>query len=143
MTDIAFLAPALTYARSWSSRAYLYFFNEPNPWAGPWKGKATHILDVAFLFQNYNDFLEPGQRKAAEKFAEDVVLFMNGTEPWKPYGAESGARVYGQSEGDEMEVGYMDVEDEKSGRRSTIFEVARIVGLDAISGAFDSFLAGR
>src|SRR5882724_11559116 len=58
ITDIGFLAPTLTYARGWPGKSYVYCFNERNPWEGRFKGHASHILDVAFLFQNFNDALD-------------------------------------------------------------------------------------
>jgi hypothetical protein len=43
-TDIAYVAPALAYARSFPGKAYYYHFNEPNPWEGLFKGYSTHIF---------------------------------------------------------------------------------------------------
>lgn len=57
-TDIAYVAPALAYARSFPGKSYYYQFNEPNPWDGLFKGQSTHMLDAAFLFQQ----LEPSQQ---------------------------------------------------------------------------------
>jgi len=31
-TDINFFAPAIAIAKGWPGKAYVYHFNEPNPW---------------------------------------------------------------------------------------------------------------
>ncbi|KAH9205307.1 hypothetical protein DL95DRAFT_417531 [Leptodontidium sp. 2 PMI_412] len=59
--------PTVYFTRAWSrcqisdTEAFLYRFNNQNLWDGPWKGRATHAQDVAFLFQNYRDVLSAGQ----------------------------------------------------------------------------------
>lgn len=57
-TDISFYAPALAFAKGWpqtkDNKIFLYHFNEGNPWEGRFKGEAGHILDVSYLFQNFN-----------------------------------------------------------------------------------------
>lgn len=36
-THLGFLAPVVSLARGWPGKAYVYHFNEPNPWDGEWK----------------------------------------------------------------------------------------------------------
>lgn len=89
--DIHFALPALAVAKIWSSstvegtKAFLYHFNCPNPWDGPLKGEASHILDIAFALQNYKEQLSPGQRLCAERFASDIIRFVNGEDVWEDY----------------------------------------------------------
>lgn len=83
--DICFHASAHAYASAWTSDAFLYRFREPNPWDGPWKGFSTHVLDVAYLFLNYTEFLTASQARLAVQFATDVVCFMNGKLPFPKY----------------------------------------------------------
>jgi len=89
--DICWYYAALASAEAWSdskapgTTAFVYHFNVPNPWEGAWKGYATHALDIAVLLQNYNEFLSSGQLACAERFGKDVIQFINGEEPWKPY----------------------------------------------------------
>ncbi|KAK0110047.1 hypothetical protein ONS95_002707 [Cadophora gregata] len=142
-TDIGFYATALAYAQGWPGSAYLYHFNEPNPWDGPWKGEANHVLDVAFLFQNYNEHLEPEQRAVAVKFAEDVIKFVNGASDWKPYGEVVGARVYGPSKDGLCGTYVKGTSQAGSGRKSTIFELAEEFGLEPLSAAWGNFMAGK
>ncbi|KAF2843909.1 alpha/beta-hydrolase [Plenodomus tracheiphilus IPT5] len=66
--DIQFYAPTVTLSTAWPISSFVCHFNEPNPWDGPGKGEANHILDVAFLFQNFNEYLDPMQDKTAEDF---------------------------------------------------------------------------
>lgn len=101
--DIRFNAPALNLAKSWNGKAYVYYLNEGNPWEGPWKGRANHILDVFLLFQNFTEFLSEEQKQVGSAFAHDVLKFCHGVAPWPAITAgkiESGftARVYGPSE---------------------------------------------
>ena len=138
--DINWYICTLAFAEAMDGeiKTYMYRFNEPNPWEGPWKGYATHILDVAFLLQNFNEFLEEeGSRKTAEHFALDFIRFVNGREPWTEWKADKNvAKVFGQ-EG-KMEV----VEDvpEKTGRRSIMLELGKEVRFDKLNEAFNAFL---
>lgn len=75
--DMNFYLPTLSLAQNLSGagcKTYVYRFNEPNPWDGPWKGHATHILDITFLLQNFNEFLDEKQKAQAEGFAKDSTL---------------------------------------------------------------------
>jgi hypothetical protein len=83
-TDIAYVAPAVAYAR-YFTKSYYYHFNEPNPWDGPLKGCSTHILDAAFLFQNFNEHMSPKVQEVAKGLATDFVKFANGKSPWVEY----------------------------------------------------------
>jgi hypothetical protein len=56
-TDIAFLVPVYSYTAAWPGNAYIYYFNQPNPWDSPWKGQTGHVLDIASLFMNFEDIL--------------------------------------------------------------------------------------
>ncbi|PKS09653.1 hypothetical protein jhhlp_004272 [Lomentospora prolificans] len=104
--DVLFAAPAVAFSKAWSSssvpgtESFLCHFNCPNPWEGPWKGYSTHILDIAFALQNYNECLSPGQAKCAERYGKDVISFVNGGSPWVAYHETKspGAMVYNASE---------------------------------------------
>lgn len=103
INDIAFLAPTLCFAKGWTNGAFVYYFNEGNPWEGPLKGQATYNLDVAYLFQNFREFLTPAQQEVGVAFAEDVLEFCYARPAWpavKVGEIETGfsARVYGPSE---------------------------------------------
>lgn len=86
--DITFFLPAVCWAGAWprlsGGDSFLYHFDCPNPWDGLWKGRATHDHDLMLLLQNYKEFLCPGQRKCGENFAEDIIKFVNGKDPWAP-----------------------------------------------------------
>ncbi|KAL4755536.1 hypothetical protein BDW72DRAFT_189286 [Aspergillus terricola var. indicus] len=62
INDVLFFTPVLTFAQGWKGNAYVYYFNEGNPWEGQWKGRTNHILDLAYLFQNFREFLSPKQQ---------------------------------------------------------------------------------
>jgi hypothetical protein len=145
-TDIGFMAPALTFAQGWSGRSYLYHFNEANPWEGSWKGESSHILDVAFLFQNYNEFLSPAQKAVAVKFARDVIMFVNGMPPFPAFEVgREGAQTYGPSRDNTSEAceyvqGLCEGALES---KSTILQLADEVGLDQLAAAWANFLTGK
>lgn len=146
-TDIGFLAPTISLANGWSGAAYVYHFNEPNPWDGPWKGEASHILDVAFLFQNFSEFLEDEQKESARTFAADFIQFVNGNAPWQEWAWGKGAKVYGPSDAEEgckcQWIAYVkDRPTAATGRESTILQLAEGIPLDEIAAAWGAFLQG-
>lgn len=85
ITDVAFFIPAIEIAATLPRDTYVITFDEPNPWDGPFKGSASHILDVAFIFQNYNSKLNATQKAGAVQFGTDIVLFVNNKTPWKAF----------------------------------------------------------
>jgi carboxylesterase type B len=144
--DIGFYAPAVALAQGWPGAAYLYHFNEPNPWEGPAKGQASHILDVAYLLQNFNEFLTAEHQAVAERFGGDVVAFVNGEKPWDGFKEREGARVYGQSGGRGAEAEWAAYEGgmpgKATGRSGKIWELGEKIGLDVLSQAWGTFSRG-
>ncbi|EAW16306.1 putative carboxylesterase [Aspergillus fischeri NRRL 181] len=132
VNDIAFFAPVLTFAKGWKNNVYVYHFNEGNPWDGPWKDRASHILDLAYLFQNFREFMGPDQQQLAINFAEDFFKFCHGVKPWPSVAhndVEAGftARVYGPA----PNVGQVNGPyNEGSLRRSVLFDHADQASLD-------------
>jgi len=145
-TDIGMVAPTLTYAKGWPGEAFVYFFNEPNPWEGRFKGHSSHILDVAFLFQNYSEHLSAAQKESSRRFAADVIKFVDGKAPWTAFDEKSpSASVYGPSDTENRAV-VLEVEEnqpELTKRRGDILKFATEPGSDVISNAFGLFIAGR
>ena len=119
---------------------YMYRFNEGNPWPGQWQGKATHILDLVFVTQNFNEFLSDAQKQMAERFAEDVIKFVNGKEPWTPWKSERKMANVLLAEKPKGNV----VEDvpEKTGRSQIVLDLAEEVGFDRLNDAFNEFMKG-
>jgi hypothetical protein len=141
-TDIAYVAPAVAYARS-SSRAYYYQFNEPNPWTGPLKGYSTHMLDAAFLFQNFNKHMLAETQEVAKGLAIDILKFANGATPWVEYekGKEE-VRVYGPR--DKFVIGIEERTGWGNGRRDMLWKLSEEgkIDLDQLSVAWNTFVAG-
>lgn len=95
ISDVAFFVPAIELATGFKNTSYVYAFNEANPWDGTFKGEASHILDVAFIFQKYNEHLDETQRTSAVTFGQDVIKFTNGEAPWKSFSpGQHGSAVY-------------------------------------------------
>ncbi|KAK5094642.1 hypothetical protein LTS08_008498 [Lithohypha guttulata] len=142
ISDIGFYVPTISIADSWpTDRAFVYHFNERNPWAGPFKGFATHILDVAFLFQNYSELLSEEQRTSSEDMAKHVVTFVNGKNPFPPFKGKQngGAHIYGPS----GQAGFVvSGSAEAVGRDSRIWKLGNQVGLDRLLEAFQNILRG-
>ncbi|KAL1987849.1 hypothetical protein VTN96DRAFT_2252 [Rasamsonia emersonii] len=144
LNDVVFFAPVLTYVKGWPGNAYVYYFNEENPWDGPWKGRSSHILDLAYLFQNYNEFLTPDQQAVATAFAEDFFKFCHGVAPWSPVQGgdiESGftARVYGPSREKRVTSVVSQPYGGETQRRRTLFDYVDKVPLDNLSKVFGIF----
>lgn len=150
--DIMFALPARQLARAWSTscvpgtEAFLCHFNAPNPWKGPWKGHASHIQDLAFVLMNSHESLSPGQRLCAERYAEDVISFVNGGTPWAAYetSIKEGAMVYFASEkAEEDGSGFVPVENpEHTNRRDHLIEIVGEALLDRLVDAWQMFMAG-
>jgi hypothetical protein len=142
-TDIVYVAPAVAYARSFS-KAYYYQFNELNPWDGPLKGYSTHMLDAAFLFQNFNEHMSSEMQEVARGLAIDFLKFANGATPWVEYmeGKEE-VRVYGPS--DKIAMGIENDNGWGKGRRDLLWKLSEEgkIDLDQMSVAWHMFVAGR
>lgn len=142
ISDVAFFMPAIELASNFPGDAFVLHFNEPNPWDGLFKGHATHILDAAFLFQNYNQFLNETQRASAVAFATDVISFVNGQAPWKPFNR-------GHNESAFYADGKRGVSEspstEENGRNPFILEIGRDKtgpGMDILTQIFTDFIVG-
>lgn len=141
-TDITYYAPALSFVRSWPGNTFYYHFNEPNPWEGAFKGSSTHMLDAAFLFQNFGEKTGGKEREIGIALAKDFIKFTNGIKPRDDYnGAKGNVKVFGPSQVKTSDV----VEDNGwgHGRRDALFKLqeAGQVDLDVLSGAWDLFVA--
>ncbi|OOQ86325.1 hypothetical protein PEBR_21898 [Penicillium brasilianum] len=139
-SDIRFYAPTRAIADSWPGTAYLYHFNEPNPWEGYWKGEASHNIDVVHLLRNFEEYFPPAQRRCAQKFTEHVLAFVNGKEPFPDRQLiKNGAMVYGSPAETATFVESRSAAD--FGRRQVVFDLAEEVGLEALNRSFSEFLS--
>lgn len=144
--DIAFFVPVLNYGHCWSGQAFIYQFNEPNTWNGAWKGHANHILDVVYLFQNYNEHLLDPQRRVAVQFAKDLIAFANGHPPWAVFKWETGdlnSRVYGGREaGTSGTVVTVPGPERRTERADTILGLMTGIPADDLAQAWSAFMSG-
>ncbi|KAM0552404.1 hypothetical protein ACHAPJ_007964 [Fusarium lateritium] len=142
INDVAFFMPAFEMASNFPKDAFLFSFNEPKPWDGLFKGHASHILDVAFLFQNFNQFLDETQRASAITFATDIVTFANGEAPWQPLNSSvSGSAFYSDGKREFLESPSA----QQVGRNAFILEIGRDEagpGMDVLKQLVTDFLAG-
>jgi carboxylesterase type B len=137
--DVCFYAPTLAFAQGLaeSMPVYVYRFNEPNDWPGPWQGRTTHIHDLTYLFQNFNEFLSGEQSQLAEEFATDVLSYVNGKAPWQSWTrTEKVAKVFATDV-----KGVKEDVPEQTGRRKCFLDLADEIGFDALSGALGRFMA--
>lgn len=130
--DVVQLATTRTIASRWPGSAYVSHFNEPNPWEGRFKGVAGHLLDSAFLFQNYEEFLDEEQASTGRTFGRHLIEFVNGGEPFAAFSSGSGkVQVYGPGEPRSRQVDARDLL--AAGRRDHVFKLAEAVGLDRLT----------
>jgi hypothetical protein len=54
VTNVAFCAPAITLAETWPGKSYVCHFNKGKPFSGLYEGRASHLLDTAYLWGNFN-----------------------------------------------------------------------------------------
>lgn len=140
-TDILFYAPSVAMAKRWE-RSYVCHFNEENPWEGIYTGQASHMLDIAYLWQNYNHKLTAPQQAVAKTLAENVIAFSAGQEPVPPFNLEQCVGVYGPSSRGAT-FGACQLDDGKETKRRAGFftSATQIVGgLDALLDAALAFL---
>ena len=108
------------------------------------KGESTHILDVAFLFQNFSEFLEPAQKEVGVRFTKDFIKFINGKCELADFGdGKEGAQVYGPSRDGVTSEHVEGVGSERTGRKITISELGDEFGLDELSAVWDNFMMGN
>ncbi|KAL3494854.1 Alpha/Beta hydrolase protein [Aspergillus germanicus] len=134
INDVVALAPVVHFAQSWPGPVHAYYFNEGNPWDGPYKGQASHLLHQAFLLQNYRELLDDGQQAVAAVFAEDVFRFCHGIRPW-PVVTAIGfpVRTYGPSSSTQVPARVAASHDEATTmRRETVFEYSDRLSLDGM-----------
>ncbi|KAF1937900.1 alpha/beta-hydrolase [Clathrospora elynae] len=149
-SEISFYAPARAFAQGWpntpDSKLFLYHFNEGIPWDGRFKGEAGHILDVAYLFQNFNEHLDDAQLKVAKEYAEDFIKFVNGEDPWpavKSGEGGLGAKVYGPSADGVTSRWVADGDPNKIGRDERVLKLGEMVGFDVVLEVFQNFVQRR
>ncbi|KAM0328715.1 hypothetical protein ACHAQA_005128 [Verticillium albo-atrum] len=133
-SDLTFQLPARALALNFAGRSFLLQFSEPNPWPGKFQGHSTHILDAAFLFQNYNDLLSPTQQAAAQQLADDVLDFMNGQVKWPAFN-QAGVAILQGGERRYVE----EPNDAGSARFAELRGIAQVVGQDVLLGAWTAF----
>ncbi|KAH7133881.1 Alpha/Beta hydrolase protein [Dactylonectria macrodidyma] len=136
-SDIGHQAAARTLAASFPGDAFVMEFAEPNPWDGPFKGYSTHILDIAFLLQNYNDSLDETQKAAARQFAKNVIEFAHGQKPWEPF---SPSRGFSRLNGGQQQ--YLGGEEAVTGRFKELLDIGHVIGLDTLMGLWMGFMFG-
>lgn len=147
LSDIVFHAPVLAFASGWRGNAYVYHFNEGNPRDGQWKGRANHILDVAYLFQNFREYLGQEENGVSVAFAEDFFKFCLGVVEWPAVtpgeiSAGFSARVYGPSH-QGIISGITNVSfGKESRRRGILFDPALNISLDQVAEVVSVFQSG-
>jgi hypothetical protein len=143
--DINFFVPVLDYGHMFSGNAYIYFFNEPNTWDGPWEGRATHDLDVVYLFQNYNEFLSETQKEIAVTCAKDLITFVNGKSPWPAFRWEVGdlySRIYGSSDPElKQKIETLKTPTPRNERRYTMVTLSADISHDELHKVWTLFMA--
>lgn len=145
INDVLFFSPALTFAQGWKGNAYVYYFNEGNPWEGQWKGRTNHILDLAYLFQNFREFLSSEQQAVATAFAEDFFKFCHGQAPWPAIAKGTvskgfTARRYGPTSEATAAGTVTQAYGGESRRRSNLYDYTDQVSLDEMAKVFNIFM---
>ncbi|RSL94914.1 hypothetical protein CEP52_012376 [Fusarium oligoseptatum] len=128
ITDVGYYALSVKLAESFPGDAVLGHFNEPNPWDGVHVGRANHILDVAYLWGNYDEKYGPESRLVARGLAEDVLSFVNGGDSLPAFTGEEKNVVVYRPGIDGVSRQILRWDDRATARDSAIFKVAKEVG---------------
>lgn len=81
------------------------------------------------------------QQGTVDHFAEQIILFINGSDPFPPHNVEPGGAMVYRSPA----TGNLFVEDSsaaENGRRDVIFKITESVGFDVLSNTFRQLLIG-
>ncbi|VUC36291.1 unnamed protein product [Clonostachys rosea] len=142
ITHIAFYAPAIKIAETYPGRVSVSHFNERNPWDGTYKGKTNHLLDIAFMWGNYNQSYQRQNWTVARAMAEDLVSFASEKDsPPVFQQTKRDVTVYGPSEED-ISSHVVAWNDEATRRNFSLFKLADAVGgLDTLLDLAHGFLA--
>lgn len=141
ITDVGYYAPAVAMAQASSCPFVVGHFNEGNPWDGPHKGLATHILDLAYLWGNYEEKMDGKSRGVAEALSTDIISFVWGNDSLPVFNGQLPRKVvvYGPSTEDEKKE-VLNWDDEKAKRKTNIFDLGKQAGgLDRLLEALLSF----
>ncbi|XP_014554756.1 hypothetical protein COCVIDRAFT_104164 [Bipolaris victoriae FI3] len=147
-SEICFYAASRAFAQGWpntpESKLFLYHFNEGIPWEGRFKGEAGHILDVTYLFQNFNEHLDDAQLKVAKEYGADFIKFINGENPWPPVQQDKlSAKVYGPSADGVTSRWVPDGAPTKIGRDEHVLKIAEKIGFDAVLKVFSDYFQNK
>lgn len=128
ITDVGYYALSVKFAESFPGDCVLGHFNEQNPWDGVHSGRANHILDIAYLWGNYDEKYGDHNRRVAKSLAGDVLSFIHKVDDLPVFGLkEKKVVAYGPGiDGVSREILRWD--DRGARRDSTIFELAREAG---------------
>ncbi|CAK7237844.1 hypothetical protein SEUCBS140593_010158 [Sporothrix eucalyptigena] len=78
-SDVRFYCAVVTEDRlSTGSNVHVYHFHEPNPFEGPFIGRAGHVLDVAYTLQTYKHLLPPESQPVSEAMGLYVIGVAHG-----------------------------------------------------------------
>lgn len=99
------------------------------------------------MLLGYNEYLSKGQQQAAERFADDVVAFVHGGQPWLAYrkGTQEGSMVYNApAEGEVDRSEYVEYEiPQRTGRRNVMYKAENPEILDRLMDSWQMFLAQK
>ena len=98
ISAIAFYVPSLKIAEAWPGSVAVGHFNERNPWDGQHKGMTNHLLDIAFVWGNYNQSYIRANWTVARALAENLVSFVSEKDDLPNFQQTSRVTVYGPSE---------------------------------------------
>ncbi|KAM5361893.1 hypothetical protein ACJZ2D_012838 [Fusarium nematophilum] len=140
ITDIDYNVTSVKLVESFPGVCFLDHFNEPSPWDGPHAGQSNHILDVAYLWGNYDERYSRRNRRVARSLAEDVLSFVCKTNDLPVFGGKDKKVIaYGPAvEGVSRQI--LSWTDKGTRRDSTIFNLAQEAGgLDKLLQALLNF----
>jgi hypothetical protein len=120
----------------------LFFFHifQPNPFDGPLKGFATHVLDVALIFQNYEEYLPVETAALGKRMAQHFLDFANNAvEPHSGGGTDRLVTVWGPA----SKVRQMSAAEYDATERQGAAELVKKIGVDKCTRTLELFQFGR
>lgn len=157
VTDVAFYAASIRIAAAWPGAASIGHLNQPNPWPGPYHGRANHLFDIALLWGNYNQHYGSAHWAVGRALAEAVISFVAGVDTLPVFHmSDPHVTVFGGRDSDSDSEGkgkdeyghppasrVVALGDPSAERNASIFALTEAVGgLDVLLGVVFAFLRG-
>ncbi|KAH6999398.1 Carboxylesterase [Ilyonectria destructans] len=144
ISDVRFYLPVvlMRMAAPKSADLRIYHLLEGNSFEGPFKGAASHVLDIALILQNYDEHLPMETSALGKRMAENFIDFANGI-PETTAKTDGGPGRQTTVWGPDGRHRQMSEHEYDSSERGSSAELLKKIGLDKCIATLELFQFGR